>query len=225
MAQLRPALVIEPEEPADASVIWLHGLGADGYDFEPLVPELGPAQTVRFIFPHAPHRGITINNGYEMRAWYDLRSQDPNTAQDEKGIRTSERLLRGWIDAERERGIVPERIVLAGFSQGGAMVLHTGLRYEVPLAGILALSTYLPLAESVAAEMQPHAARVPIFMAHGRGDPIVPIEAAIRSRRRLKELGCAIEWQDYPMPHSLCPEEIDDIRRWLKKVLGITDAG
>ena len=215
-----PAVVIEPEQPATASVIWLHGLGADGYDFEPVVPQLGLASApIRFIFPHAPHRPVTVNNGYVMRAWYDISSPDLAEGEDEGGTRESEQQLRRWIEHERSLGIAASRIVVAGFSQGGAIVLHTGLRYPERLAGILALSTYLPLVDSV--EKERHAANcdVPVFMAHGVEDPIIPLALAERSREHLESLGVAAEWHTYPMPHSVCHEEIGDIAAWLQRVL------
>jgi phospholipase/carboxylesterase len=218
--ELLPAVVIEPEEPATASVIWLHGLGADGYDFEPIVPQLGlGVAPVRFIFPHAPHRPVTVNNGYVMRAWYDITSPDLSEIEDEAGTRESEQQLCNWIEHERELGIAVSRIVVAGFSQGGAIVLHTGLRFPERLAGIMALSTYLPLADSV--EKERHAANsdVPLFMAHGLQDTIIPLPLAEKSRARIEALGNPLEWHSYPMPHSVCHEEIMDIAAWLKKVL------
>lgn len=220
--KLLPALVIEPPLPADASVIWLHGLGADGHDFEPIVPELGlGAAPIRFIFPHAPERPVTVNMGYVMRAWYDITSPDLSQGQDEAGTRKSEQQLRAWIEHERSRGIRPERIILAGFSQGGAIVLHTGLRYPERLGGIMALSTYLPLADSVADEKQAANADVPIFMAHGSQDPIIPLAFAEQSRDTLTALGHAVEWHEYPMQHSVCMEEIGAIAGWLRGRLGL----
>lgn len=220
--ELLPAVVIEPLGEASASVIWLHGLGADGHDFEPIVPELGlRGAPVRFIFPHAPHRAVTINAGYVMRAWYDIASPDLSRGQDEAGTRESERQVRAWIEHERQRGIEAGRIILAGFSQGGAIVLHTGLRYPERLGGIMALSTYLPLADSVADER--HAANVglPIFMAHGQDDPIIPLSLAETSRSILASLGHEVEWHEYAMPHSVCPKEIGDIGAWLRRRLGL----
>jgi phospholipase/carboxylesterase len=218
--ELLPAVVIEPPVPATASVIWLHGLGADGHDFEPIVPELEMGDTpVRFIFPHAPERPVTINMGYVMRAWYDITAPDLSQGQDEAGTRESEQLLRDWIAHERARGIPAARIILAGFSQGGAIVLHTGLRYPEPLGGIMALSTYLPLADSVADEKHAANAHLPIFMAHGSEDPIIPLALAERSRETLTTLGHAVTWQEYRMAHSVCAAEIGAIAAWLRERL------
>lgn len=215
-----PALVLEPEQPATASVIWLHGLGADGYDFEPIVPQLGLGSApIRFIFPHAPHRPVTVNSGYEMRAWYDISSTDLSEGEDEAGTRESEQQLVRWIEHERELGIAASRIVVAGFSQGGAIVLHTGLRYPERLAGIMALSTYLPLADTVEKERHVANGDVPLFMAHGLDDPIIPLQLAEKSRARIEALGHPMEWHTYAMPHSVCHEEIADIAKWLTRVL------
>lgn len=219
---LLPAVVIEPPLPATASVIWLHGLGADGHDFEPIVPELGlGGAPIRFIFPHAPERPVTINMGYVMRAWYDITAPDLSQRQDEAGTRESEQQLRAWIEHEKGRGISPERIILAGFSQGGAIVLHTGLRYPERLGGIMALSTYLPLADTVADEKHAANAEVPIFMAHGNQDPIIPLTLAADSRDTLRELGHTVEWHQYPMQHSVCMQEIGAIAGWLRERLGL----
>ena len=219
---LLPAVVIEPPLPATASVIWLHGLGADGHDFEPIVPELGlGGAPIRFIFPHAPERPVTINMGYVMRAWYDITAPDLSQGQDEAGTRESEQQLRAWIEHEKGRGISPERIILAGFSQGGAIVLHTGLRYPERLGGIMALSTYLPLADTVADEKHAANAEVPIFMAHGNQDPIIPLALAETSRDTLMELGHMVEWHQYPMQHGVCLEEIGAIAEWLRARLGL----
>lgn len=206
-------------EAATASVIWLHGLGADGNDFAPIVPELGLASEVRFVFPHAPARPVTINGGYVMRAWYDIRTVQIDAEEDEAGIRASAAQVETLIARERERGVPDRRIVLAGFSQGGAIALHTGLRHSPALAGILALSTYLPLPDRLSPEAAPAAADVPILMCHGSADTIVPVELAERSRARLMEAGYAVEWRSYPMPHSVCPEEVADIATWLRRVL------
>jgi phospholipase/carboxylesterase len=220
--QLLPAVVIEPPIPASASVIWLHGLGADGHDFEPIVPELGLGDApVRFIFPHAPERPVTINMGYVMRAWYDITAPDLSQGQDEAGTRESEQQLRAWIAHEKSRGIPAERIILAGFSQGGAIVLHTGLRYPEQLGGIMALSTYLPLADTVADEKHAANGELPIFMAHGEQDPIIPLALAETSRETLKQLGHPLEWHQYPMQHSVCMEEIGAIAGWLRERLGL----
>jgi phospholipase/carboxylesterase len=220
--RLLPAVVIDPHLGATASVIWLHGLGADGHDFEPVVPELGlGGAPIRFIFPHAPERPVTINMGYVMRAWYDITAPDLSQGQDEAGTRESEQQLRTWIEHEKARGILPERIILAGFSQGGAIVLHTGLRYPERLGGIMALSTYLPLADSVADEKHAANAGLPIFMAHGTQDPIIPLPLAEQSRETLRELGHTVEWHQYPMQHSVCLEEIGAIAQWLRERLGL----
>jgi phospholipase/carboxylesterase len=215
-AELLPAVVIEPATTARSSVIWLHGLGADGHDFESLVPHLGlpPAAGVRFIFPHAPYRQVTINGGMRMRAWYDILDAVP-PREDERGIRESERDLRRLIDHEIAAGIPPARILLAGFSQGGAIALHTGLRYPQRLAGILALSTYLPLAHTMAQEVHPANRSTPILMAHGSEDAVIPLPMARRSCELLTSLGYPIEWRSYFTGHSVCAEEVADISAWL----------
>ncbi len=212
---------IEPSSPAAASIIWLHGLGADGHDFEPIVPELGlPDQlAVRFVFPHAPYRPVTINAGYVMRAWYDIVAFNRDVQEDAAGIRESERILQGLIRREMERGVTTDRIVLAGFSQGGAIALYTGLRFPQRLAGILALSTYLPLAAALEAEVSSANTSVPIFMAHGTDDPIVPFAMAQSSYKRLKGYNANVEFHTYPMQHSVAQEEIRDIGRWLERLL------
>ena len=199
------------------TVIWMHGLGADGWDFVPVVKELGLPENLalRFIFPHAPMRPVTLNNGYVMRAWYDIAMTELQRITDEKGIRESQRQIEAFMAREKERGIASNKIVLAGFSQGGAIALQTGLRHGEPLAGILALSTYLALAESLAAEGTPANKSIPIFMAHGTEDPVVPIELAETSRDTLKSHGYNVRWTDYPMPHSVCMEEITAIGEWL----------
>lgn len=215
-------LDIEPEGPVQAAIIWMHGLGADAHDFEPLVPHLqGAAPSgLCFIFPNAPVRPVTINNGMSMRAWYDILSMDIPQRQDEAGIRASGRLIDRLIVQQRERGIPSERIIVAGFSQGGAVALHTGLRYPEPLGGILALSAYLPLAETVAQEVHPANAGVSIMMTHGDHDPVIAPRHALASRDRLESLGYKIDWHVYPMAHEVCWEEITDIRDWLARVLG-----
>ena len=220
MTQQAQALEIESAPSPDAAVLWLHGLGADGHDFEPVVPQLRlpPGLRVRFVFPHAPVRPVTLNMGMRMRAWYDIL-QLGGGREDEAGIRESQALLEALIARERRRGVAAQRIVLAGFSQGGAVALHTGLRHAERLAGILALSTYLPLAASVAAERSAANAGVPLFMAHGRFDDIIPLERARQSRALLEGLGCKVEWHEYAMPHALCGEEIADIAAWLRAVL------
>ena len=200
------------------AVIWLHGLGADGGDFEPLVPELRipPETPVRFVFPHAPQRAITVNAGMVMRGWYDITGTEMVRHEDSEGIEASARIVRALIDEQQQRGIPAERIVLAGFSQGGAIVLYTGLRYPEPLAGILALSTYLPLASRTAAEVSDANRRIPIFMGHGLYDPLIVVPLAESSRAHLDGLDYAVDWHTYAMPHSVCPQEIDDVGRWLR---------
>ena len=209
--------------PVEGSVIWLHGLGADGHDFETLVPELRlPAESgIRWVFPHAPIRPVTLNGGMPMRAWYDIIGLDRRSEEDEAGVRASAEAIRALVRRERERGIGSDRIVLAGFSQGGAMALHTALRETERLAGVLALSTYLPLAGTLEAEAHPANAAVPLFMAHGTADPIVPLTLGESSRNRLRSLGHEVDWHTYPMPHSVCAEEVADIREWLLGVLPV----
>ena len=209
------AIQIETGRNPQAAVIWLHGLGADGHDFEPIVPQLELEKPVRFVFPHAPIRPVTINNGMRMRAWYDIY-QFGGGREDEQGLRASQKLVEELI---RAQGMPANRIVLAGFSQGGAIVLQAGLRQAARLAGIMALSCYLPIASSVAAERGEANKDVPIFMAHGRYDDIIPIQRAQQSREFLEKLGYAVQWHEYPMPHSVCPQEIGDISAFLAKVL------
>jgi phospholipase/carboxylesterase len=206
-------------EPA-ASVVWLHGLGADGYDFDPIVPALrlagGPE--VRYVFPHAPIRPVTINGGAEMRAWYDIVAIQRGAREDEAGIRESGEAVAALIRREAERGIPPHRVVLAGFSQGGAIALHAGLRYPEKLAGIIALSTYLPL-RAATGEFHEANRATPIFMAHGSLDPVVPAVLGEESARFLSESGYDVEFKSYVMPHSVCPQEVEDIRRWMGRTL------
>ncbi|TAK41340.1 MAG: alpha/beta fold hydrolase [Betaproteobacteria bacterium] len=204
----------------EAAVIWLHGLGADGHDFEPLVPMLGlPARpALRFVFPHAPLRPVTINMGMRMRAWYDVVSLGGDR-EDAAGIRASQALLEALIAREKTRGIEARRVVLAGFSQGGAIALQTGLRHPERLAGILALSTWLPLAGTLEAERHVINRDLPIFMAHGTHDEMISLDRAAQSRARLEALGYAPEWHEYPMGHAVCPEEVAAIGAWLAKVL------
>lgn len=215
------AIVMEPAVAPAASVIWLHGLGADGTDFVPLVPELKLPDAVapRFIFPNAPVRPVTVNNGMRMRAWYDIYSLGVRDREDGTGIRDSAAVVNALIGQERAAGIGPGRIVLAGFSQGGAIALHAGLRYPTPLGGILALSTYLPQAATVAAEVASADRSLPILMCHGRHDPIVPLSLAQQSRDTLISLGYQPRWRDYPMEHQVCAAEVLAIREWLLQVL------
>ena len=204
------------------TVIWMHGLGADGWDFVPIVRELPLPDDLelRFVFPHAPVRPVTINNGYEMRAWYDIRQEDISRVPDEAGIRESQAQVEALIAREARRGIPADRVVLAGFSQGGAIALQTGLRHREKLAGILALSTYLPLAESLDAEASAANKSTPIFMAHGTQDPVIPVQLADASRKALDERGYKIDWQVWPMPHSVCAEEVSAIGEYLTWVYG-----
>jgi phospholipase/carboxylesterase len=215
---------IETGKAPAASVIWLHGLGADGNDFVPIVHELNltPAPDIRFVFPHAPMQPVTINNGYVMRAWYDIKFGDLEgraKQADEKGVRASQAAIVQLVEREVERGIDIGKIVLAGFSQGGAIALQTGLRYPEKLAGIMALSTYLPLADTLADEATAENRATPIFMAHGTQDGVVPYATAARSKEALAQHGYTVEWHEYPLPHSVCLEEIRDISGWLDGVL------
>lgn len=212
---------VEPRGPADAAVLWMHGLGADGHDFESLVPELRlqASPAVRFVFPHAPVRPVTINGGHRMRAWYDIAGFDRRAAQDEAGIRDSAAALGELVRRERERGISAERIVVAGFSQGGAMALFLGPRWPERLGGVVALSTYLPLGDALAAEAHPANAAVPVLMAHGSFDPVVPLAMGEASRDKLRALGYDVDWRSYPMPHSLCAQEVEDVRDFLLRAV------
>ena len=214
------AIEIETGRNPTASIIWLHGLGADGNDFAPIVPELRlPETAIRFVFPHAPVRPVTINGGMRMRAWYDI-TDGADRREDEHGVRASQALIETLIGREKERGTEAERLVLAGFSQGGAIALHTGLRHPERIAAVMALSTYVPIGEKLSAEASKANRDVPIFMAHGSDDPIIPLGRAEQSRGLLQSLGYSVEWRKYRMPHSVCPEELADIGVWLGKVLG-----
>jgi len=219
---LLPSVELEPAQPATASVIWLHGLGADGNDFAPIVPELGlpPDHTVRFVFPHAPSIPVTLNGGFVMPAWYDIKSLDVR-GQDEVGIRRSDAQVRKLIAREVERGVATEKIVVAGFSQGGAIALFTGLRYSRPLAGIMALSTYLVAPDALETELAEANRQVPIFQAHGTLDPMVPHHKGLETRQWLTDKGWQIEAHDYPMAHQVCLEEIEAVGSWLVRVLGL----
>ena len=214
-------LEVETGAQPTAAVIWLHGLGADGHDFEPIVPELDLPDTlaVRFVFPHAPMRPVTINGGMIMRAWYDILSLEGVRREDDAGVRASQASVEALIAREHARGVPASRLVLAGFSQGGAIALQTGLRHAERLAGIMALSTYLPLPSTLAAEASPANRAVPIFMAHGRHDTLIPIERATISREALRKAGYDVEWHDYAMEHAVCAEEIADIATWLNAVI------
>jgi phospholipase/carboxylesterase len=212
-------IVLNPSAAPVAAVIWLHGLGADGFDFVPIVEELRLPATlpVRFLFPHARTRPITINNGYVMRAWYDITSLGgARTTEDEAGIRESEGVVRDYIEQQIATGIAADRIVIAGFSQGGAIALQTALRYPQRLGGVMALSTYLPLRQTLAKEANAANRDVPILMCHGSYDPMVPLALGEASREGLQGLGYSVEWRTYPMQHSVCMEEIADISAWLQ---------
>jgi phospholipase/carboxylesterase len=212
---------IETGRDPDAAIVWLHGLGADGNDFVPIVRELRLPQElrVRFVFPHAPMMPVTINNGYVMRAWYDVTFDGLDRRPDARGIVASQAAIESLLAREQARGIATGRIVLAGFSQGGAITLQTGLRHAERLAGLMVLSSYLPMPERLAAEAAPANADTPIFMAHGTEDSVIGIELARRSHALLVQQGYRLEWHEYPMPHSVCLQEIEDISRWLRALL------
>jgi len=220
-SDILPSIELETAPGAGTSVIWLHGLGADGNDFVPIVPELGipSAKPVRFIFPHAPVRPVTINNGFRMRAWYDIAAADLTNRADLVGVRESCSQVEALVAREKTRGVPASRIVLAGFSQGGAIALYAGLRHVERLAGIIALSTYLVAPDTLAAEASEANRGVPIFMAHGTADPVVRPEWGEASRRMLVDSGYPVEWHTYGMPHSVCMEEIVAIGAWMRKVL------
>jgi phospholipase/carboxylesterase len=224
MASLLEGIELETGKSPSAAVIWLHGLGADGNDFVPIVDELDleGAPPIRFVFPHAPVRPVTINNGMMMRAWYDVLFGDlegKSKRADERGVRESQAQVEALIEREAGRGIATEKIVLAGFSQGGAVTLQTGLRYPKKLAGMMALSTYLPLPESLPQESAPANRHTPIFMAHGVQDGVIPLMMGAGSMTLLTGMGHPVEWRQYPMQHSVCPQEIQDIGAWLRRVL------
>jgi phospholipase/carboxylesterase len=215
---IEPPVEICQSDSPTASVIWLHGLGADGHDFAPVVDML-KLPNIRFVLPHAPHQKITMNNGYEMRAWYDLFGLNSNHPQDEAGIEISRAYIESLISQENQRGIANSDIVLAGFSQGGAVALHTAARQEQALAGVLALSTYLPLQEKLAMQKTTQSLNTPIFMAHGSFDEVITLERCKQSLAVLQENAYQIEWHEYPMAHSVHPQEINDIRLFLQAVL------
>jgi phospholipase/carboxylesterase len=221
-SDLLPGIEIETASPPTASVIWLHGLGADGNDFVPIVPELKlpAAVPLRFVFPHAPLRKVTINNGIAMRAWYDIAAADLNSRADIAGVRQSQAQVEALIAREKTRGIAASRIVLAGFSQGGVIALHTALRHQERLAGVIALSTYVVLADKLADEAAAANRDLPIFMAHGTADPVVRFDWGDASRRALVADGYRVEWHTYRMEHSVCMEEIEAIGKWLARTLG-----
>lgn len=221
MTQLLENIEIETAPNPEVAIIWMHGLGADGNDFVPLVRELDliGLPGIRFVFPHADQIPVTVNGGYVMRAWYDITNADLVRREDEGGLRRSQDQVEALIAREKARGIPADRIILAGFSQGCAMTLQTGLRHPEKLAGLMCLSGYVPLASTVAAERTEQSLDTPIFMVHGRSDGVIPIARAEQSRDLLTGMGYQVEWHDYPMQHSLCAEEIDHIGAWLKKVL------
>ncbi|MGI4717864.1 MAG: alpha/beta hydrolase [Janthinobacterium lividum] len=221
MTQLLENIEIETAPNPEIAVIWLHGLGADGNDFVPLVNELDLTKLpgIRFVFPHAKTMPVTVNGGYVMRAWYDITGAELTRREDEGGLRASQRDVEALIAREKARGIPASRIVLAGFSQGCAMTLQTGMRHPEKLAGMLCLSGYLPLAGVVAQERSEESLATPIFMAHGTHDNVVPFVRAQQSAQVLKELGYQVEWHQYTMQHTLCLEEVRDISAWLQKVL------
>lgn len=209
------------DSDADKCVIWLHGLGANGYDFKPIVPELKlpEGHRIRFIFPHAPERPVTINAGVVMPAWYDLYSMDFTNHEDAEGINASAQLIETLIEQQLQHGVNSNKIVLAGFSQGGAIALHTALRYQQPLAGIMALSTYLPLVQTFQSELSETNHAIPIMMCHGMHDPVVQYHLGDDTKYFLEQAGFKVDWHSYPMQHSVCPEEIADISQWLQQIL------
>jgi phospholipase/carboxylesterase len=221
MSSHRNAVIIEPQSAHKASIIWLHGLGASGHDFEPIVPELHlPGELgVRFVFPHAPVRAVTINAGMQMRAWYDVRHMDLRMQEDEGSIIDSAAITGNYINAEMAGGIPANKIIVAGFSQGGAISLYTGLRYPEKLAGLLALSAYMPLPDRLANEGSEANRTVDIMMAHGIYDPVIPVATGKQSYELLQQLGYPVTWNTYPMQHAVCLEEIRDIGDWLKSRL------
>ncbi|MCK5901654.1 MAG: alpha/beta fold hydrolase [Cocleimonas sp.] len=215
---------VETTGTIDKTVIWLHGLGADGHDFVPLIPELKLPEGagIRFIFPHAPVRPVTLNHGDEMRAWYDLLSLEPGKTANEADILTTVAWINTLIDNEIANGIAADKIVLAGFSQGGVIALHTGLRYPQPLAGIMALSTYLPFAPQTLKQVSDGQSRLPIFAAHGSNDPVIPLLSWHIYALKLEASGFKVEAHQYPMEHSLCPQEIKDLSNWLQRIYALS---
>jgi len=219
MNNVLPHITLETGQSPQHSIIWLHGLGADGEDFVPIAEEMSLPVAVRYIFPHAPKQPVTINGGFVMRAWYDIAAAEIHAQQDENGIRASQAEIEKLIEQEKQRGVAAGNIFLAGFSQGGAIVLQTRLRHAKKLGGILALSTYLPLAETLVDEASESGKGTPIFMAHGRSDPIVPYSLGKSSADKLSGLGYHLDWHEYFMQHSVCMEEVDDIGAWLTQRL------
>ena len=219
MAEPLETIEVETGPAPRAAVIWMHGLGADGHDFAGIEREVAPPWPVRFVYPHAPFRPVTINQGHVMRAWYDVSGIGGERREDAVGVRDSRERIEALIAREKARGVPARGVVLAGFSQGGAMALHTGLRHAERLGGVLALSCFLPLAETVEGEASPANRDVPILMAHGLHDPLIPIARARAGRDRLRALGYRVDWREYPMAHSVCPDEVRDIAGWLHAVL------
>jgi len=221
--QTEHEVTLEPTEPAVATIVLLHGLGADGWDFVPIVGELRLPLPVRFIFPHAPLRPVTVNAGHVMRAWYDIKSFTPEGRADAAGLSESAARAYRYLDAEIERGIDPSRIVLAGFSQGGAVALSAALRFPRRLAGVLALSTYLPFPARLAAEKSAANARVPVLMCHGLMDPVVEIGMGREARAALQAQGYPVEWREFAMQHEVCADELEEIGRWLRGRLAVAE--
>lgn len=219
MTSILPHITLDRGKAPQHSIIWLHGLGADGEDFVSVAEQIELPVAMRYIFPHAPKQAVTINGGFVMRAWYDIVAADIGAQQDAAGIRNSQASLELLIEQEKSRGIPTENIFLAGFSQGGAIVLHTGLRHPARLGGIIALSTYLPLADTLSQEVSLSAKNTPIFFAHGRTDPVIPYSLGKISADKLQQLGHQIDWHEYAMPHSVCMEEVKDIEQWLTRRL------
>jgi phospholipase/carboxylesterase len=222
MTETAEAVVLSPTTPATASVVWLHGLGADGHDFVPVVPELKlpDAPGIRFVFPHAGVRPVTLNMGMRMRAWYDIKTLTAEGRADEAGLRESIAVVSRLIAAERAQGVASERIVIAGFSQGGALALHAALRHPEPLGGLLALSAYLPLQAALAAELAEANRALPILMCHGQYDPVLPLALGVAACNWLRAAGYKVEWKEYPMQHQVSLPEIQDIAAWLRARLG-----
>ncbi|WP_416306598.1 alpha/beta hydrolase [Neptunicella sp. SCSIO 80796] len=215
---LLPYVEVNPDKPATAVVIWLHGLGDSGNGFAPIVPELNLPEelAIRFVFPHAPIRAITINNGYQMRAWYDIKSMELDKRADAAGVRESAELVKTLIEREIAQGIEASRIVLAGFSQGGVIALHLATRFEQKLAGVMALSTYMSEPDTLEQQAHPANQQTPILMCHGRSDDVVPMAYGQQACRRLQQCQYQVEWHDYPMQHNVCLDELQTISNWLQ---------
>ncbi len=221
-----PAIRVETGHNPVMVVIWLHGLGADGHDFEPIVPQFfHPDIPLRFVFPHAPVQPVTINGGMSMRSWYDIKGLDIGSRSDETGIRSSEKIVHGLIEEQQRLGIRPENILLAGFSQGAAMTLHTGIRYPHGLAGMVALSGYLPLPEKLAAEKHPANQDTPVFMGHGMLDPVVPFSLGETSAKVLQAHGYPVEWHGYPIQHTVSHEELAQVRDFVFRLARVNASG